>query len=192
MKVQVSFLLILSACLMPSSISAQWGRRFTIAAGPALSVDHTPPNAGVHLRSSVVIHPGPRTLNLLVDGYVTRLLPGSKTFADLSGSLELRREETQIGRGLGGLLTFLSQRRVSPFLLLGGVYRHTDGEQRAMLRDAAGQTVDDFTSDVSANQLDILVGAGFAFRWGTRRLLLEARAYGGMARYVPVTLGLSF
>ena len=100
-------LVILTGLLMPSSSSTQWGRRFTVAIGPAAGIDGTPPNLGVHLPTSAVLDRGPRTLNLLADAYITRLLPGSQTFTDPSGSIEFRSQETQIGVGLSGLLSVL-------------------------------------------------------------------------------------
>jgi hypothetical protein len=146
----------------------------------------------VHLRISAALHRGPRTLNLLADGYVTRLLPASETFRDLSGSIEFRSQETQIGVGLSGLLTLLRNRAVSPYMLLGGVYRYSDHGEQVIVRDPAGGPIDDLSQDFSQDQLDILFGAGAAFLWGTRRILLEARVYGGTAIYLPVTLGLTF
>lgn len=185
-------LLLAVATLIPNPASAQWGRRFTIAAGPAIGVDGTPPDAGVHFRSSVALDPGPRTLNLLADGYVTWLAPGSTTFTDPGGSIEFRDKETQIGIGLSGLVTLLRDRTVSPYFLIGGVYRWSDAEQRIVLRDAAGQVVDQDTLELNEDQFDVLLGAGTAVRWGTRRVLLEARLYGGTVIYLPITLGLAF
>jgi hypothetical protein len=191
MNLHVSALLILSGLVMPGSSSAQWGGRFTIAAGPAIGIDGTPPDVGLHLRASGALDPGPRTLNLLADAYVTRLLPGSETLTDPSGSIEFRSQETQIGVGLSGLLTLRRDHPVSPYVLLGGVYRRSDHGERVIVRDPSG-AVDERSRDFSHNQLDVLFGAGTAFRSGTRRILIEARLYGGTALYLPVTLGLTF
>lgn len=192
MNLYVSAVLIFSGLLVPSSSPAQWGRRFTIAAGPAMGIDGTPPDAGVHLRTSAALHRGPRTLNLLADAYVTRLLPASETFTDLSGSIEFRSQETQIGVGLSGLLTLLRDHAVSLYFLLGGVYRNSYHGEQVIVRDPAGGPIEDLSQDLSQDQLDILFGAGAAFRWGTRRILLEARVYGGTAVYLPLTFGLTF
>jgi hypothetical protein len=185
-------LLLTVATLIPSSTSAQWGRRFTIAAGPAIGIDGTPPNAGVHGRLAVAIHPGPRTLNLLADVYVTGLLPGSETRTFTDGSIEVRDKETQMGIGLSGLVTLLRERAVSPYFLVGAVYRRSDADGRVVLRDAAGQIIDQVTLDLTENQFDILLGVGSAIQSGSRRVLIDARLYGGTAIYLPITLGLTF
>ena len=192
MHLHVSAVLILSGLLMPGSSSAQWGRRFTIAAGPAVGIDGTPPDAGLHLRTSAALHRGPGALNLLMDAYITRLLPASETFTDPGGSIEFRSQETQIGVGLSGLLTILRDHPISPYFLLGGVYRLSDHGERVIVRDAGGVPIDNLSEDFSQDQLDILLGAGGAFRWGTRRILLELRVYGGTAIYLPITFGLTF
>lgn len=191
MNLHVSAGLILCGLLTPSSTSAQWGSRFTIAAGPAIGIDGTPPDIGLHLRASAALDRGPRTLNLLADAYVTRLLPGGETFTDPGGSIEFRSQETQIGIGLSGLLTLRRDRAISPYVLVGGVYRRSDHGERVIVRDPSGP-VEEISEDFSHNQLDILFGAGAAFRSGTRRILLEARVYGGTALYLPITVGLTF
>jgi hypothetical protein len=185
-------LLLTAAIIIPSSMSAQWGRHFAIAAGPAIGVDDTPPDGGPHIRLSVAADPGPRTLNLLADLYVTRLVPGGETFTSTNGSLEFRNDETQIGIGLSGLITLLKDRTVSPYLLVGGVYRWSDANGRVVLLDAAGQVVTEDSVGLTADQFDTLFGAGTAIRWGSRHFLAEIRAYGGTIIYLPITVGLTF
>jgi hypothetical protein len=185
-------LLFAVAALIPDNASAQWGRRFTIATGPAIGIDGTPPDAGVHFRSSVALDKGPRTLTLLADAYVTRLVPASETLTFTDGSIEFRDEETQIGIGLSGLVTLLRDRAVSPYSLVGAVYRRSDASERAVLRDAAGQITDQATLELTENQFDILLGLGTAIRSGSRRILIEARLYGGTVIYLPITVGLTF
>jgi hypothetical protein len=80
---------------------------------------------------------------------------------------------------------------VSPYLLVGAVYRWSHASRRVWVQDAFGQ-VTRFNSELNEDQFDILFGLGTAIRLGTRRLLLEARVYGGTAVYLPVTLGLTF
>ena len=185
-------LLIVIATLTPGSALAQWGRRFTVAAGPAIGVDGTPPNSGAHLRTSAALSPGPRTLNLLADAYVTWLAPA--TSVDIFpgvGPVSTRDQETQVGAGLSALFSFFHQRSVSPYLLAGAVYRWSDASHRVEARDPLGQVIR-FEADVQEDQFDILLGLGTAINWGTRRLLLEARVYGGTTIYLPLTLGLTF
>jgi hypothetical protein len=185
-------LLLVIATLIPDSALAQWGRRFTVAAGPAIGVDGTPPNAGAHLRTSAALSPTPRTLNLLADAYITWLAPA--TTVDIFpgvGPVSTRDQETQVGAGLSALFTFFRQQTVSPYLLAGAVYRWSDASRWVEARDPLGQPIS-FESEVNEDQLDILFGLGTAISWGSRRLLLEARVYGGTAIYLPLTLGFTF
>jgi hypothetical protein len=177
--------------LIPTPTFAQWGRRFAIAAGPAIAVEDTPPNAGVHFRTSAAFSPGPRTVNLLADAYVTWLAPATEveTFPGL-GPVSSREQETQIGVGLSALFSFLREGSVSPYFLAGAVYRWSDASSRVEVDDGTGQ-ITTFRSSLNEDQFDILLGLGAAFRWGTRRVLLEARAYGGTTIYLPITLGLT-
>lgn len=191
-SVLAGVVLVALATLIANPASAQWGQRFTVAAGPSIGIDDIPPDIGVHVRASVAATPRPRTFNVIADGYLTWLAPGTKTFTSPLGSVEFRNKETQIGVGLSGLVTFARRQPVSPYLLLGGVYRRSDASQRAVRRDPDGQVVEEAAAELKANDLDILVGLGAAFRWGSRRLLVEARGYGGSVVYLPVTLGLTF
>lgn len=192
MFARISAVLLLTATLTPGSASAQWGQRFTVAAGPAIGVDGTPPNAGAHLRASGALSRGPQTLNLLADAYVTWLAPA--TSVDIFpgvGPVSTRNQETQVGAGLSALFSFFHQRTVSPYLLAGAVYRWSDASHRVEARNALGQLIR-FDAEVNEDQFDILFGLGTAIMWGTRRLLLEARVYGGTAIYLPLTVGLTF
>lgn len=184
-------LLLLLTTLVPSSASSQWGRRFTVAAGPAIGVDGTPPSGGAHLRTSAALSASPRTVNFLVDAYVTLLAGTAVDIFPGLGEVSTRDQETQIGGGASALFGFLHQRSVSPYLLVGAVYRWSDASRRVEARNALGE-VTTFNSDVNEDQIDILFGLGTALRWGTRRLLLEARVYGGTAIYLPLTFGVTF
>jgi len=183
--------LLTIAFVIPSSTSAQWGRHFAVAAGPAIAVDDTPPYAGVHFRTSAALSPGPRTLNLLADAYITWMAPGTLEQPVTGGSFAVRDQETQLGVGLSGLLSFLRRGSVSPYLLVGGVYRWSDANRRLEARDDSGQVIDQVELSQNEDQFDILLGLGTAIHWGNRRLLLEARLYGGMAINMPITIGLS-
>lgn len=191
-SVLADVVLLALATAIANPASAQWGQRFTVAAGPAIGIDDMPPDIGVHFRASVAATPRPSTFNVIADGYLTWLAPGTKTFNSPLGSLEFRNQETQIGIGLSGLVTFAQRQSLSPYLLVGGVYRRTDATTRVVERDPAGQVVDQAAADLERNDLDILVGLGAALRWGSRRVLVEARAYGGTVVYLPLTLGLTF
>jgi hypothetical protein len=184
--------LLTLAIVFPDSTSAQWGRRFSVATGPAIGIDDTPPNAGVHLRASAAVAPGPRTLNLLADGYVTWLAPAT---VERGGVFEppfsVRERETQAGIGLSGLLSFLPRSSVCPYLLVGAVSRWSDANARLTVRDDSGQVISQISQDQTEHQFDILLGLGTAIRWGARRLLLEARLYGGTAITMPITIGLT-
>ena len=184
-------LLLVIATLIPGSALAQWGRRFTVAAGPAIGVDGTPPNAGAHLRTSAALSPEPRTLNLLADAYVTWLAPATTVdFFPGVGRVSTRDQETQLGGGLSAVITFFRQQAVSPYLLVGGVYRWSDASHRVEARDPLGQVIR-FEADAQEDQFDILFGLGTAIRSGTRRLVVEARVCGGTTIYLPLTLGLT-
>ena len=188
----VSLLLSAIIIVLPGSLVAQWGRRFSVAAGPVVAISDTPPHAGVHLRAAGALAPGPRTLNLLADGYVTWLAPGSVELRRVfEPPFDIRERETQVGIGLSGLLNFLPQGSVSPYLLVGAVSRWSDASVRLTLRDDSGQVINQISQDMTEHQFDILLGLGTAIRWGGRRLLLEARLYGGTAINLPITVGLT-
>jgi hypothetical protein len=171
---------------------AQWGQRFSVAAGPAIVVDNAPPHAGASVRAAASLGPGPRTLNLLADAYLTWLASGSEEFTFTNGSVVNRLRETQVGVGLSGLVAFSTRRAVSPYLLAGGVYRLSDIAGSSTVHDEFGQVVEQAEIDQTEDQVDILLGLGAAVRTGTRRVLVEARLYGGTTIYLPLTIGLTF
>jgi hypothetical protein len=107
------------------------------------------------------------------------------------GIVTTRDQETQVGVGLNALFSFLHQNSVSPYLLVGAVYRWSHASRRAEALDAAGQVIT-FEAELNEGQFDSVFGLGTGIRWGTRRLLLEARAYGGTVIYLPLTIGLTF
>ena len=189
-----SFLLwqISIAAALANPADAQWGRRFSLSAGPAIVVDEAPPHAGIHLRGAAALLPGVRTVNLLADSYLTWLFPDSERLTFFDGSFEQRLRELQLGLGLSAFLALSAQAGFSPYLLAGGVYRWSDVAGENTIRDPAGQITNQAELDQTEDQLDILVGLGFAIRSGTRRVLIEARAYGGTTIYIPVTVGLTF
>jgi hypothetical protein len=178
--------------LIPGSATAQWGRHFTAAVGPSVGIDGTPPHVGVHVRISGALAPGPRVLNLLADGYVTWMAPGTREDVFFDGSsFFIRDQENQVGLGVNGMVNFSPRGSVSPYLLVGAVTRWSDANRRFELRDASGQITDQSRISQTEHQFDILLGLGTAFSWGARRLLLEARLYGGMAINMPITIGLT-
>lgn len=180
-------------CWFPAPLDAQNEERFTLAAGPVVAVDDSPPSVGAHLRGAVWGWPGPRPVNLQLDAYLTWLAPGTtETVPLMDGSLELRQRETQLGIGASGVFTAWQANRVAPYVLIGAVVRWSDAGTRFGTRTPAGDLVDTVTVDFTETQGDILLGAGVAIRNGTRRLLLEARLYGGTAIVLPVTIGLTF
>jgi hypothetical protein len=169
---------------------AQWGRQFSVAAGPAVVVKDSPPHAGATVRAAATLWRGPRTLNFQADAYGTWLAPGSEELAFTGAPIEGRRE-IQLGVGLSALVALAAERTVSPYLLAGGVYRWSDVNGSAGLRDPSGQVTDWVEIDLTQDQFDILLGLGTAIRAGTRRVLLEIRAYGGATIYLPITVGLT-
>jgi hypothetical protein len=172
------------AAVVPASLHAQAmpaPRRYTLAAGPAVVLDHAPPSMGAHLRGSVAARAGLRPLNVVADVYATRLFPGTETvFAP--GPIGVRRAETQVGVGVSGQATLFPSRAVSPYLLAGAVLRHSSATV-----SAEGESLKD-----TALQPDLLLGGGLSVRAGGRRLSLETRFYGGTTIYMPVTIGLTF
>ncbi|HEY3012988.1 MAG TPA: hypothetical protein VGJ36_09590 [Gemmatimonadales bacterium] len=66
-----------------------------------------------------------------------------------------------------------------------------DVNRRFEVRDLSGQPSEQGRVSETEHQFDILLGLGTAISWSTRRLLLEARLYGGMAINMPITIGLS-
>jgi hypothetical protein len=187
--------LILAAMLSPllhQPAAAQWGRHFSAAVGPAIVVDDAPPHAGATARAAGSLWPGPRTMNLLADGYLTWLAPGSEDFTFIDGSFNQRLREIQFGVGLSALIAVSPERSVSPYLLAGGVYRRSDISGETTIRDQSGQVTQQVELDQTQDQVDILLGLGTAIRAGARRILLEVRAYGGTTIYLPITVGLTF
>jgi hypothetical protein len=134
--------LILAAMLSPllhQPAAAQWGRHFSAAVGPAIVVDDAPPHAGATARAAGSLWPGPRTLNLLADGYLTWLAPGSEDFTFIDGSFNQRLREIQFGVDLSALVALSPEHSVSPYLLAGGVYRGSDIRGETTIRDQSGQ-----------------------------------------------------
>jgi hypothetical protein len=188
---RVFSLCLASAVFIPGPAAAQWGRHFSLAAGPSVGIDGTPPDVGAHLRLSGALASGPRTLNLLADGYVTWMAPGTRETVFTDGSFLMRDQENQFGLGVTGMVNFSPRSSVSPYVLVGAVTRWSDADRRFELRDSSGQIVDQGRISDTEHQFDILLGLGTAFSWGARRLLLEARVYGGMAITMPITIGLT-
>lgn len=58
-SVLAGVVLLALATAIANPASAQWGQRFTVAAGPAIGIDDMPPDIGVHLRASVAATPRP-------------------------------------------------------------------------------------------------------------------------------------
>jgi hypothetical protein len=177
--------------LIPSPLAAQWGRHFSIAAGPSIGIDGTPPDAGAHVHVAGALAPGPRTLNLLADTYVTWLAPGTREDFFPDGSLFVRDQENQFGIGVSGMLNFAARSSVSPYLLVGAVARWSDANRQFEVRDLSGQPSQQGRISETEQAFDILLGLGTAISWGNRRLLLEARLYGGMAINMPIIIGLT-
>jgi hypothetical protein len=182
-------LVLLVVC--PSSGAAQWGRHFSIAVGPSVGIDGTPPDIGAHFRVAGALAPGPRTLNLLADTYATWLAPGTREDFYPDGSLFVRDQENQFGIGVSGMLNFAARSSVAPYLLVGAVTRWSDANRRFEVRDLSGNPTQQGSISENKQQFDILLGLGTAITWGSRRLLLEARLYGGMAITMPITVGLT-
>lgn len=178
--------------LVPNSARAQWGRHFSIAAGPSIGIDGTPPDAGVHVHVAGALAPGPRALNLLADGYFTWMAPGTNQGFFFGSTFVDRHQENQFGIGLSGIWNILPRSSVCPYLLVGVVSRWSDVSQQFVIRDESGQLVDQSSFSGTEHQFDLLLGLGAAMRWGSRRLLLEGRLYGGSAINMPITLGLTF
>ena len=178
--------------LAPDYALAQWGRQFSIAAGPTIGIDKTPPDAGGHAHVAAAFDPDPRTLNLVADAYFSWMGPGTGEFVFPDGSSFFTREqEKQFGLALSGMLNFAPQKPVSPYLLLGVVSRFSDARADFKDRDPSGRIIDQWGYSQTDYQLDLLLGLGTAIKWGSRRLLLEARLYGGTAINVPLTIGLT-
>jgi hypothetical protein len=182
-------LLLVSALHQPAV--AQWGQRFSLAAGPAIVVQDAPPYAGVHVRAAAALLRRVRTFNLLADGYLTWLAPGTEQLIFTIGSVDRRARETQFGFGLSGLLTLPEDHGLAPYLLAGAVYRRSDATSEVTIREDTGQ-IFEFDVDETDDQLDLLLGLGVAIRAGARRVLVEARAYGGTTIHLPITVGMTF
>jgi hypothetical protein len=86
-------LLLVSALHQPAV--AQWGQRFSLAAGPAIVVQDAPPYAGVHVRAAAALLRRVRTFNLLADGYLTWPAPGTGQLIFTAVSVDRRVRETQ-------------------------------------------------------------------------------------------------
>jgi hypothetical protein len=186
-----SFCLFSVFALLPGPAAAQWGRRFTVAAGPSVGIDGTPPDIGAHFRISGALAPSPRPLNLLADGYITWMAPGTREDFSPDESFFVRDQENQFGIGVSGMLNFAPRSSVAPYLLVGLVTRWSDVNRRFEVRDLSGQPIEQGRISETEHQFDILLGLGTAISWGTRRVLLEARLYGGMAINMPITIGLT-
>jgi hypothetical protein len=184
--------LFLITLVLPSSGAAQWGRRFALAAGPAIGVQDRPPDGGFHLRGSIALTPRPHRLNLLLDGYATWMPEASSLQITPGGLVAIWDKETQLGAELAGLVTFRRQRSISPYLLVGSVYRWSDAGRRVELIDPSGVHVTELFSKLRDSQFDILLGFGAAVQSGRRQLLVEVRAYGGTVIYLPFTFGVTF
>jgi hypothetical protein len=192
----VRFLSLFACALItlvhPCSSAAQWGRRFAVTGGPAIGVQDRPPDGGFHLRGSVALSPRPHLLNLLLDGYATWMPEASEVQVTPAGFVAIWDKETQLGAEMAGLLTFRTQRSISPYVLVGSVYRRSNAGRRVELVDASGRQVTEIDSNTRASQFDILLGVGAAIQSGRRQLLVELRAYGGTVIYLPLTFGVTF
>lgn len=176
--------------MAPLPLAAQEAQHFVLAAGPAFAIDDAPPDAGAHVRGSLLFGSMPRTLNLVADAYVTWLAPGTQRFVGFEGPVDVRRQETQVGLGLNGMISLLPSRAVSPYFLVGGVVRWSHLNGRVTVQNP--ELFEEADASVTRTQADILLGVGAAVRRGGHRLLFEARLYGGSVIYAPLTVGFTF
>lgn len=192
--------------LVPASVwvtgplQAQGGRRFHVAAGPALSLAENDSWAGGHVRLGATLARGSRPVNLQFEGYFSALrTPETAAQAPVAAVL-IHRRELQWGVAMSAVFTILPRGAVAPFILLGGIYRSSSIRRNVRYQTLNIPYVGPYASRSTATAGDILLGGGLRLRAGSRHFIVETRLvgtprgseYSGVGAHASFTIGVTF
>lgn len=147
---------------------------------------------GFHVRgiASYALENAP--VDLRAELFYNRLRSEPNTFSMIGGENALSAlTDDVLGLNMNVVAMTNREGAVAPFALIGaGLYRTRLGTNA----DPADDEPDVFTSQTSAG---FGLGGGLEFRWGERRILLEARfqqslGNGRGSAFIPITLGVIF
>lgn len=147
---------------------------------------------GFHVRGIASYALGNAPVDLRAELFYNRLRSGPNTFATIgTESAPAALTDDVLGLNMNVVAITNREGAVAPFALIGaGLYRTRLGTSA----DPADEDPEVFTSQTSAG---FGLGGGFEFRWGERRILLEARfqqslGNGRGSAFIPITLGVIF